>query len=218
MSDETRQPGGAGAGSHPNPDRPGQPGDRSQPTRPTDVPLQKGVGGSFPLLPPSGLILGRGRREQRSLNLVPGLWQAYCDGSVEPNPGVGGWGVLLISPDGVEQELCGGPVLATTNQRMEVQAANCALRAMPAGCPAQLFSDSRYLVESANGHWKMNANRDLWLTLMAERYLHPAVTFTWLKGHAGHPLQERADMLAQRGRLSPAPDGLPGALVHLGTP
>lgn len=135
--------------------------------------------------------------------------EAFTDGACSGNPGPGGWGVLLCMGER-EKELYGGEP-ATTNQRMELQAAIEALKALRKECHITIHSDSKYviqgMVEWIHG-WKRNgwknagkkpvANQDLWKTLDQLADGH-GVTWVWIKGHAGHPENERADDLARRG-------------------
>jgi ribonuclease HI len=133
----------------------------------------------------------------------------YTDGACSGNPGPGGWGVLMHYKD-KEKELYGYEA-DTTNNRMELKAAIEALRAMKRTIKIDLYTDSTYvrngISEWLKG-WKAKgwkgANRkpikniDLWQELDLEVQKHD-VTFHWVKGHAGHPGNERADELARRG-------------------
>ncbi|MDQ6957818.1 MAG: ribonuclease HI [Mariprofundaceae bacterium] len=135
--------------------------------------------------------------------------EAFTDGACSGNPGPGGWGVLLRMGKH-EKELCGGEP-ATTNQRMELQAAIEALKALRKECHMTIHSDSKYVVQGMaewiHG-WKKNgwknagkkpiANQDLWERLDQLASGHD-VTWVWVKGHAGHPENERADELARKG-------------------
>ncbi len=135
----------------------------------------------------------------------------YTDGACRGNPGPGGWGAILISGEH-EKELRGGE-LATTNNRMELMAAIQALEALKKPCQVELHTDSQYLRQGitewmpgwkARG-WKTAAkepvkNDDLWKRLDTARLRHQ-VDWRWVKGHAGHPLNERADGLARQGML-----------------
>ncbi len=133
--------------------------------------------------------------------------EAYTDGACSGNPGPGGWGVVLRS-GGEERELSGGEA-QTTNQRMELTAAIEALAATPEGAEVVVYSDSNYLVQGMrewlagwkrrrwrNASGKPVANRDLWerLDALAARR---RVRWEWVRGHAGHPENERADRLAR---------------------
>ena len=131
----------------------------------------------------------------------------YTDGACSGNPGPGGWGAVLISK-GHERELSGGDPL-TTNNRMELMAAIKALDALTRPCKVDLHTDSQYvrqgITEWISG-WKARGwktadkkpvkNDDLWKALDAARARHE-VKWHWVKGHAGHPLNERADSLAR---------------------
>jgi ribonuclease HI len=133
----------------------------------------------------------------------------YTDGGCKGNPGPGGWGAILIYK-GREREIYGGEPL-TTNNRMELMAAISALEVLKRGCPVDLHTDSQYLRNGitewiagwkAKG-WKTAQNKpvknvDLWQRLDAARQRHK-VNWHWVRGHAGHPENERADGLAQRG-------------------
>ena len=133
----------------------------------------------------------------------------YTDGACSGNPGPGGWGAILIA-GAHERDLWGGEA-ATTNNRMELFAAISALEALKRPCTVELHTDSQYvrqgITEWISG-WKARGwrtaakapvkNDDLWKRLDAARARHE-VTWRWVKGHAGHPLNERADELARRG-------------------
>jgi ribonuclease HI len=134
----------------------------------------------------------------------------YTDGACRGNPGPGGWGAILMS-GGRERELCGGE-LDTTNNRMELTAAIEALEALKRPCRVELHTDSQYvrngITEWIRG-WKARGwrttsgpvkNADLWRRLDEARARHQ-VDWRWVKGHNGHPLNERADALARRGML-----------------
>jgi len=131
----------------------------------------------------------------------------YTDGACMGNPGPGGYGVVLLY-DHHRKELSGG-FRRTTNNRMEMMAAIVGLQALNQPCEVTLHSDSKYLVDAmaqgwakkwqANG-WKRNKkdyakNPDLWQQLL-DLCNHHQVTFRWVKGHAGHPENERCDELA----------------------
>src|ERR1700761_5427983 len=135
----------------------------------------------------------------------------YTDGACRGNPGPGGWGAILIS--GVNtKEICGGE-LATPNNRMELTAACEALEALKRPCEVELHTDSQYVktgisewlsVWKGRG-WKTTTkgavkNVDLWQRLDAARLKH-TVDWRWVKGHAGHEFNERADALARQGML-----------------
>ncbi|MDJ0893638.1 MAG: ribonuclease HI [Alphaproteobacteria bacterium] len=133
----------------------------------------------------------------------------YTDGACSGNPGPGGWGALLVY-DGNERELYGGDVL-TTNNRMELTAAIEAIEALKWPVKARVHTDSTYLRDGitkwihewkARG-WKTAAkkpvkNEDLWRRLESALAEHE-VEWHWVRGHAGHPENERADALARAG-------------------
>jgi ribonuclease HI len=136
----------------------------------------------------------------------------YTDGGCDPNPGPGGYGVVLIQGTR-RQELSGGYRL-TTNNRMELYAAIHGLEALPEPCQVMLYSDSQYLVNAMTkgwaARWKKHGwmrnsrekalNPDLWERLLALCEVHQ-VSFVWLRGHAGTPENERCDQLSARARL-----------------
>lgn len=133
----------------------------------------------------------------------------WTDGACSGNPGPGGWGAILRF-GGNEKELCGGE-RETTNNRMELTAAIEALKALKKPCRVDLTTDSQYVKGGITGwikNWKKNGwktaakkpvkNADLWLALDEVAQVH-RVTWHWIKGHAGHPENERADELAREG-------------------
>ena len=133
--------------------------------------------------------------------------EVHTDGACSGNPGPGGWGAVLRWK-GHEKELSGGEA-ATTNNRMELMAAIAALEALTRPSRVVIWTDSGYLKGGITGWikgWKKNGwkttgkqpvkNRDLWERLDALCARHE-VQWRWLKGHAGHPLNERADALAR---------------------
>ncbi len=133
----------------------------------------------------------------------------YTDGACSGNPGPGGWGVVLQYGD-VEKELYGGEA-HTTNNRMELLAVIMGLRALKRACAVAVYTDSVYVKNGITTWlkgWKKKGwktadgkpvkNQDLWEALDVEVAAHD-VTFHWVKGHAGHPLNERADGLARKG-------------------
>lgn len=138
----------------------------------------------------------------------------FTDGGCEPNPGPGGYGVILISGN-TQKELTGGFSL-TTNNRMELFAAIAGLQALKFPCMVKLYSDSRYLVDSMtkgwaqkwrkNGWWRSKkakaSNIDLWEKLIALCNKHQ-VEFEWVKGHAGLGANERCDKLSMAALKQP---------------
>jgi ribonuclease HI len=138
-----------------------------------------------------------------------GIVDIFTDGACSGNPGPGGWGVVMRWR-GRERELCGGETM-TTNNRMELTAAIMGIEALTRPVTARLHTDSTYLKEGITRwihDWKRRGwktadrkpvkNADLWQRLEAALASH-RVEWRWIKGHAGHPENERADALAQRG-------------------
>lgn len=133
--------------------------------------------------------------------------EIYTDGSCRYNPGPGGWGAVLVYR-GREREMSGGEA-QTTNNRMELTSAIEALSALREPCRVTLTSDSKYLTDAINEGWIKSwqkaswrrkgeeiPNADLWRRLVELLAIHE-VTFVWVKGHAGHPYNERCDKMAQ---------------------
>ena len=131
----------------------------------------------------------------------------YTDGGCDPNPGVGGWGAILVYK-GVERELSGSEP-ESTNNRMEMTAAISALRALKRRCKVALHTDSEYLQKGVTQwlpgwkrqNWKRKGgpikNIDLWRELDALTQKHD-IQWIWVRGHAGHHYNERCDELASR--------------------
>ena len=133
-------------------------------------------------------------------------FEIYTDGACRGNPGPGGWGVLIR--DGDTERSLQGAVPETTNNRMELMAAIMALRELPQGSAATLYTDSEYVMKGisewlpawkARG-WKTAAkkpvkNQDLWQVL-DEASAHHRIRWQWVRGHSGNPGNERVDRLA----------------------
>lgn len=133
--------------------------------------------------------------------------EIFTDGACSGNPGPGGWGAILRY-NGTEKELCGGEA-HTTNNRMELSAVLFSLKALKEDCSVIITSDSKYVVDSIEKGWvygwkkknwkksdgKPALNVDLWEQLLPLLARHK-VTFNWIKGHAGHPENERCDRMA----------------------
>jgi ribonuclease HI len=140
--------------------------------------------------------------------------EIFTDGACKGNPGPGGWGVVLRM--GAHEKEMSGHDPATTNNRMELTAVIEALRALKSPCDVSLHTDSRYVIDGItkwiigwqkNG-WKNAAkkpvlNADLWRALLEVKNGH-RITWHWVKGHDGHPENERADRLASDAALNPA--------------
>ncbi len=133
----------------------------------------------------------------------------YTDGACSGNPGPGGWGVLIMH-NGERQEFSGGEG-ETTNNRMELLGAITALKNVPEGAKIELHTDSKYVMQGITDwitNWKRNnwrtaakkpvKNAELWREL-DELNTQQDVSWYWVKGHAGHPENERADELARQG-------------------
>ncbi|CAO3374026.1 ribonuclease HI [Azospirillum argentinense] len=140
---------------------------------------------------------------------APKIVDIFTDGACSGNPGPGGWGAILRY-NGVEKELYGGEP-ATTNNRMELMAAIQALEALKRPMDVRLYTDSEYvkngITQWIHG-WKARGwktadkkpvkNEDLWRRLDEAKRQH-RIEFHWVRGHAGHPENERADALARQG-------------------
>ena len=135
--------------------------------------------------------------------------EIFTDGACKGNPGPGGWGAILRY-DGQEKELYGGE-RETTNNRMELMAAIMALESLKRACQVRLTTDSEYVKKGISEWmhaWKRRGwrtadkkpvkNKDLWLRLDAAVQQHE-IEWHWVRGHSGHPENERADQLANRG-------------------
>ncbi len=140
---------------------------------------------------------------------TPSSVTIYTDGACSGNPGPGGWGAILQF-NGQEKEIFGGEPL-TTNNRMELMSAIIALESLKRPCPVILYTDSQYvrqgITEWIHG-WKKRQwrkadgkpviNTDLWQRLETANKAHK-VDWRWVRGHAGDPMNERADALARQG-------------------
>lgn len=133
--------------------------------------------------------------------------EIFTDGACSGNPGPGGYGVILRY-NGREKEISGGDP-QTTNNRMELTAAIEGLKALKEPCRVTLYSDSKYLVDAVNEGWVYKWEENGWMRTKREPALNPdlweellalmdehEVTFVWVKGHDGHPENERCDKLA----------------------
>lgn len=139
--------------------------------------------------------------------------EMFTDGACSGNPGPGGYGVIL-KYNGVEKELCGGEEL-TTNNRMELTAVIEGLKILKQPCNVSIQTDSKYVVDAITKGWLENwqknnwrkadkkpvLNVDLWQQLVELLKVHN-VKFLWIKGHNGHPENERCDQLAVKQYLN----------------
>ena len=135
----------------------------------------------------------------------------YTDGACSGNPGPGGWGTIL-SARGVKKELSGGE-RSTTNNRMELTAVIRGLQALKRPCKVTVVTDSKYVADAVTLGWAKKWKAQGWMRNKKEKALNPdlweelltllsvhEVTFSWVKGHAGHPENERCDKLAVAAR------------------
>ena len=131
----------------------------------------------------------------------------YTDGSCRGNPGPGGWGCIL-EYNGYEKALSGGEA-NTTNNRMELMAAITGLEALKEPCEVTLYSDSKYMIDAIQQRWVYKWKANGWMRNKKDKALNPelwdellklyeyhSVDVVWVKGHAGHPENERCDRLA----------------------
>ncbi len=140
--------------------------------------------------------------------------EIYTDGACSPNPGVGGWAAVLISPahNHYRKEIFGAEP-ETTNNRMELLAAIKALQALKSSCSVKLYTDSKYIQQAFNKGWlerwqkngwlgvnrKPIANQDLWQELSQLSQIH-SVSWFWVKGHSDDKENDRCDSLAVQAR------------------
>ena len=131
----------------------------------------------------------------------------YTDGACKGNPGPGGWGAILVYK-GIEREMSGGDA-STTNNRMELTAVLEALEALKEPCEVELCSDSRYVLDALTKGWAVSwrangwkkadkkpaLNSELWDRLLTLTERHK-MSYVWVKGHEGHPYNERCDAMA----------------------
>ncbi len=133
--------------------------------------------------------------------------EIFTDGACSGNPGPGGYGTILRYK-GVEKELSGG-ASETTNNRMELTAAIVGLEALKEKCNVTLYSDSKYLIDAVNCGWAVKWRENGWMRTKKDKALNPdlwdkllsllefhEVELIWVKGHAGHPENERCDQMA----------------------
>lgn len=152
-----------------------------------------------------------GTESEAQLELRPHV-HIYTDGACSPNPGIGGWGAILISTSGKRKELSGAE-RQSTNNRMELTAAIRALEALTKPCRVDLYTDSEYvknaftagwLAKWERNGWRNSAkdpvkNADLWRELLELSQKHQ-ITWHWVRGHASNPNNNRCDELAVAAR------------------
>src|SRR3990167_1791709 len=125
-------------------------------------------------------------------------YEIYVDGSHFPPTQRGGWAAIVRKfPEEGADVIRSGSVVDTTNNRMEILAAIKGISTTPEGADIRVFSDSQYLIMTMNIQWKRNKNWDLWKQLDDLVSLRQ-VKWSWIKGHAGNPLNEYADKLAKQ--------------------
>jgi len=135
--------------------------------------------------------------------------EIFTDGACSGNPGPGGYGVILRYK-GVEKEISGGEA-ETTNNRMELMAVIKGLEALKEKCEVDLYSDSKYFIDAIEKEWAVRWRANGWMRNKKEKALNPdlwekilelldkhSVNLIWVKGHAGHPENERCDQMAVR--------------------
>ena len=149
--------------------------------------------------------------------------EIYTDGGADPNPGYGGWAAILRFGD--HEKVLTGSEPNTTNNRMELQAAQSALAALTRTSEVTIYTDSQYVRQGitqwiagwARAGWQRRGkpipNRDLWEGLWAQTERH-TIEWKWIRGHAGNPLNERVDELARQARLAITPQQIRAAVSH----
>lgn len=141
----------------------------------------------------------KNRNKQDVIKVKEPDYYIYTDGGCAFNPGgPGSIGVLIIDRENKEtQEICKG-YTSTTNNRMEILAVIESLLAVPEGSSAQIYSDSKYVINCMSGAWQKKKNEDLWERLKDVRR-GKRIGLTWVRGHNGNSYNERCDALATRG-------------------
>ena len=141
------------------------------------------------------------------IDIEPLMFDVYTDGASKGNPGAGGWGAVIIAPNKAITELSGG-YERTTNNRMELMAVIEALKVLPYGSRINLYSDSKYIIDTIkenrlstwiDNNWTNTSgsvkNKDLWQELHGLLRQH-TISYYWVKGHADYPYNNQADRLA----------------------
>lgn len=128
------------------------------------------------------------------MELVLPSVELYTDGGAEPNPGRGGWACVLVY--GEHRRELSGAEDNVSNNRMELMAAVMGLEAIKKPCRLTIISDSQWMLKCAARQWGRNVHQDLWARFDFAAMPHE-LEFKWVRGHAGHPLNERCHELAQ---------------------
>ena len=139
--------------------------------------------------------------------------EIFTDGACIGNPGRGGWAAIILG-DGIEMRDIQGHSPRTTNNRMEMTAVIEGLALVPRGAEVTVYSDSQYVVNTMTRNWKRRKNQDLWARLDREATARQ-VTWRWIRGHAGHPMNERADRLATAAAKRRPPPAGGAHLTHV---
>lgn len=127
--------------------------------------------------------------------------ELFTDGSCSPNPGKGGWGIILKQPSMANYAEFSGNESNTTNNRMELTAVVRGLKLLKAPCQVKVVTDSRYVISVSSTKCKVKKNHDLVAELLHLCKIH-TVEFEWVHGHIGHTENERCDQLAVTARNS----------------
>lgn len=135
-----------------------------------------------------------------SIELEPGQYALFSDGSCHGNPGLAGAGWVILQEGKLVAEGF-RPLGRSTNQVAEIRAAAEGLNALPPGCAVEVFTDSQYVVKTMLGQFKKKANLEHWKYLDSAVVRHASVAFIHVRGHQGSEMNERADRLANKGTL-----------------
>jgi len=127
------------------------------------------------------------------------MYHLYTDGACSPNPGRGGYGIVIIDPDNKIKKYWGGEQ-DTTNNRMELKAVVRGLSKLPSSSKVKIHTDSMYVVKCFKFEWSRKANKDLWNKLEREIRNFSKISIRWVRGHSGDKYNEMADELARKGR------------------
>ena len=126
-------------------------------------------------------------------------YRAFTDGSCKPNPGIGGFAIVIVNKEGQVTAELSDAEENSTNNRMELMAVIAAIRIFSNAESACIISDSKYVINTINKGWKRHKNKDLWEIFDKELASSDcSLVFAWVKGHADNVHNNRADLLAQR--------------------